>query len=264
MNMSHGLTDDPGRVERKREARTSAILDEAMAILAREGLDALTLGRLAKSLGYVPAALYRYFDSKDALLAALQRRAVGEIHEGLVEAERALDDDIGAARPTPSVAILTKLVGGARYYLDLPRTHPEAAFLVALLMGDPRPLLSDEESRKTAPLLLALIADVEAMFRTAEGEAGGRALSKGNSVERTLAFWAALSGALSLEKARRIAPALPSSVEVGRVAVRALLIGWGAPAGDVERAERLADSRPKKMTASAAAPTAAKSKKERS
>lgn len=263
MNVSHELTEEPGRVERKREARTSAILDEAMAILARDGLEALTLGHLAKSLGYVPAALYRYFDSKDSLLAAMQRRAITEIHGGLGEAERALDLAVEAAGAAPGVAILAKLLGGARYYLELPRTHPEAAFLVALLMGDPRPLLSDEESRQTAPLLLALIADVEAMFRTAEGDAGGRELSPGNSVERTLAFWAALSGALSLEKARRIAPALPSPADIGGVAVKALLVGWGATPGDVEQAEKIVDAKPKKVT-SKVAPSVAPPKKGRS
>ena len=224
----------PGRVEQKREARTSAILDEAMAILAAEGLEALTLGRLARALDYVPAALYRYFDSKDALLAALQRRAVTTIHRGLREAERANEEV--AAGASPGVAILAKLLGSARFYLGLPRTDPEAAFLVALLMGDPRPLLSDEESRRTAPLLLGLLGDVEAMFRTAEG---CDVLSKGDSVVRTLAFWAALSGALSLEKARRIAPALPSTEQIGGAAVKALLMGWGAASSDVERAARL-------------------------
>ncbi|MBS2014325.1 MAG: TetR/AcrR family transcriptional regulator [Deltaproteobacteria bacterium] len=234
------------RVEQKRVARTTAILDEAMAILSREGLEALTLGRLAKSLGYVPAALYRYFDSKDALLAALQRRAVVEIHEGLAEAERALVGSIEAARPTPEVAILARLVGAAQYYLDLPETNPQAAFLVALLMGDPRALLSTEESQRTAPLLLALLGEVDAMFREAEGPAGGRALATGASIERTLVFWASLSGALSLAKARRIAPELPSPALVGMAGVRALLVGWGAKPADVERAEALAAAKPKK------------------
>lgn len=222
----------PGRVEKKREARTTAILDQAMAILAAEGLDALTLGRLAKSLGYVPAALYRYFDSKDELLAALQRRAVVSIHEGLGEAERALA--VRLAGQPAGVAVLARILGGARFYLGLPGTQPESAFLVALLLGDPRPLLSDESSRRTAPLLFALIRDVEAMFR--EAEACG-ALARGDALERTLALWASLSGALSLEKARRIAPMLPSSARIGGAAVEGLLLGWGAPAADLTRAK---------------------------
>lgn len=233
----------PGRVEQKRDARASAILDEAMAVLAAEGLEALTLARLGKSLGVVPAALYRYFPSKDALLAALQRRAVGTIHAGLRAA--LVELDTLTVRTSPEVAILAKLLGAARFYLDLPRTEPQAFFLVAILVGDPRPLLSDDESRRTAPLLLALLRDVDEMFRLAEDRG---ALDKGESASRTLAFWALLQGALSLEKARRIAPSFMSAADVAASAVAAMLVGWGATAAHVKRAQRILDNGEKKAS----------------
>lgn len=236
MVMRHETSTAPSRVEQKRVARTEGILDEAMKILAAEGIDALTLGRLAKALDYVPAALYRYFDSKDALLAALQRRAVGEIHAGLRDAQATVEESL--RRSPPEVAALAALLTSARYYLELPRTNPNAYFLVAVLMGDPRPLLSDEESRRTAPLLVGLLTDVQTMFGVA---ADARALARGDDVMRTLAFWALLQGTLSLEKARRIAPALPTGVEVGAAAVAALLVGWGATPSVVKRAEQLAE-----------------------
>ena len=232
------MNHEPSRVERKRDARTSAILDEAMGILASEGLDALTLGRLARALDVVPAALYRYFDSKDALLAALQRRAVALIHERMREAHAALDERL--ERTTPDVAALAKLLGTAEFYLALPKTEPETFFLVALLVGDPRPLLSIEEGKRTAPLLLALLADVDALFRTAVDTL---AIAKGESFERTLAFWAVLQGALALQKARRIAPALPSADDVAIGAIGSMLTGWGADASAVRRAKRLLESK---------------------
>lgn len=225
---------ESGRVERKRDARTSAILDEAMRILTAEGLDALTLGRLARSLDVVPAALYRYFDSKDALLSALQRRAITRIHarmrDGLVLLERR------ARTLPPDVAILAKLLGVADLYLSLPRTEPQAQFLVALLLGDPRPLLSEDEGTRTAPLLLALLGDVDALFRQA---ADGKALARGDSFERTLAFWAILQGSLALEKVRRIAPTLPPSRVIAIDAVAVMLSGWGADASAIRRAQRV-------------------------
>lgn len=246
MNVVHEIAPqgEAGRVERKRDARAAAILDEAMAVLAAEGLEALTLARLGKSLGVVPAALYRYFPSKDALLAALQRRAIGVIHAGLRDAFS--DLDALASRASPEVATLAKLLGGARFYLDLPRTHPQAFFLVALLVGDPRPLVSDEEARRTAPLLLELLRDVDEVFRAAEGCG---ALDKGESASRTLAFWAQLQGALSLEKARRIAPSFLSATEVAMSAVAAMLVGWGASAAHVKRAERMLENGEKKARA---------------
>lgn len=221
------------RVERKRDARTSAILDEAMRILTVEGLDALTLGRLARTLDVVPAALYRYFDSKDALLAALQRRAVTVIHVRVREAVALVDGR--TRRLPPEAAILAKLLGVAELYLSLPRTAPEAHFLVALLLGDPRPLLSEEEGKRFAPLLLALLGDVEALFREASET---RALVKGESRERTLAFWAVLQGSLALSKVRRIAPSLPSPSAVAIDAIHGMFAGWGADAAALRRARR--------------------------
>jgi AcrR family transcriptional regulator len=61
------------RLQRKRELKIEAVLDAASAILERDGLDGMTLQRVAQSMGLVPAALYRYVGSKDGLLAALQR-----------------------------------------------------------------------------------------------------------------------------------------------------------------------------------------------
>ena len=219
---------EPSRVERKRDARTNAILDEAMRILSAEGIDALTLGRLARSLDVVPAALYRYFDSKDALLSALQRRAVALIHTRVREELLRL----------PKASSLARLFAVARVYLLLPRTEPETYFLVALLVGDPRPLLSKEEGQRTAPHLLALLGDVDALFREAE-ESG--LLDKGDSFQRTLAFWAVLQGTLALEKLRRIAPALPSAREVATDALAGMLAGWGADGANVRRARRVVE-----------------------
>lgn len=214
---------EPSRVERKRDARTSAILGEAMRILEAEGLDALTLGRLAKSLDVVPAALYRYFPSKDALLSALQRRAITLVHERMREALALIEQK--TARLAPDAASLTKVLGVAVLYLDLPRSEPQTHFLLAVLVGDPRPFLSPAEGRRTAPVLMALLSDVDALFREA---AETRALDAGDSFERTLTFWAILQGTLALEKARRIAPNLPDPRKIAGDAVAAILIGWGA------------------------------------
>jgi AcrR family transcriptional regulator len=219
VNMVHKT----GPVQRKRDARTSVILDEAMKILEVEGLDGLTLGRLAQSLGVVTTALYRYFPSKDAILAALQRRAVGLIHARVTDALVLIGQR--TERMPPDAAILTKMLGVAVLYLDLPRTEPQTHYLLAILVGDPRPLLSPAEGKRTAPVLLALLADVEALFEEAVER---RALAKGDSLERTLAFWALLQGTLALEKARRIAPSLPSPSRVATDAVAAMLVGWGA------------------------------------
>lgn len=50
------------------------ILDLAEVIMRREGVEKLSLRKLARQLHVTPMALYRYFESKEALLAALLDR----------------------------------------------------------------------------------------------------------------------------------------------------------------------------------------------
>jgi AcrR family transcriptional regulator len=52
------------------------ILDTAVLILRRDGVEGLTVRRLAAELGVTPMTLYRYFPSKDALLDAVADMAM--------------------------------------------------------------------------------------------------------------------------------------------------------------------------------------------
>lgn len=51
------------------------ILDAAAALVERDGLEAVSMRRLAQALDVWPMALYRYFEHKDDLLDALVARA---------------------------------------------------------------------------------------------------------------------------------------------------------------------------------------------
>ena len=209
MNVVHETSST--RVLKKRELRSEQILDEAMVVLAQEGIDALTLGRLARALGYVPAALYRYFDSKDALLAALQRRAIVTVGGAMNAALESVD--ARARDQHEAVASLAGVLEAAKVYVSLPETHPQAWFLVAVLLGGIR-------------------------ARFVRAVATG-ALDPGDATTRTLALWASLQGALTLEKARRIAPELPAAASVAHASVVAMLRGWGAEPTLLERAGAL-------------------------
>jgi AcrR family transcriptional regulator len=57
--------------ERARADLTRQIKDEARTQLARTGADGLSLRAVARELGMVSSALYRYFPSRDELLTAL-------------------------------------------------------------------------------------------------------------------------------------------------------------------------------------------------
>jgi AcrR family transcriptional regulator len=55
------------------------ILEAAGALMADEGVDAVRLERVARRAGCSRSSLYRYFDTKDALIIAVLRQRVDEM-----------------------------------------------------------------------------------------------------------------------------------------------------------------------------------------
>jgi len=67
-----------GGLERPRLSK-EAVVDQALAIADTDGLEALTIRRLATELGVTPMAFYWHFRNKEALLAGVAERLWGEI-----------------------------------------------------------------------------------------------------------------------------------------------------------------------------------------
>ena len=65
---------EPGGAGRQQRLSRDAILDRALAVADTEGLDAVSVRRLARELGVTPMALYWHFEGKEALLHALGDR----------------------------------------------------------------------------------------------------------------------------------------------------------------------------------------------
>ncbi|MGY6271738.1 TetR/AcrR family transcriptional regulator [Achromobacter denitrificans] len=61
----------PTRRRLPREARSRQLLDASWGLIAREGTDALTLGRLAEAAGVTKPVVYDHFGTRNGLLAAL-------------------------------------------------------------------------------------------------------------------------------------------------------------------------------------------------
>jgi len=78
-------TTEATDAERTRLSK-AVVIDRALAIGDAEGLDAVTIRRVANELGVTPMALYWHFRAKDQLLAGLADRIWGEI-----------DTDVGSA-----------------------------------------------------------------------------------------------------------------------------------------------------------------------
>ncbi len=221
---------------RQKDIKAEALVDAAMSLIAREGLEALTLARVAKELGLVTTAIYRYFSSKDTLLAALQRRAISTIHERFrrdlarwEERSKRMSDDTRA---------LAKIVATARFYVSLPDTSPEAFRLMSLMLADPRPLVDDASAIASIPVVAALIGDASTLFADAENV---RAIEPGMQLPRTAMFWATLHGLTQLAKLRRLAPESPTPLAVAEQSTVTLLRGMGASEAAIRRAMRAVD-----------------------
>lgn len=60
--------------ERRRRKVRDSIIDAAEAIFAEEGEAGLSMRRIAERIDYSPAALYKYFDSKEALFREIREQ----------------------------------------------------------------------------------------------------------------------------------------------------------------------------------------------
>jgi AcrR family transcriptional regulator len=69
----------PPRLSRDR------IVDAVLATLEREPEAALTIARIAREVGAVPAALYRHFESLDEILDSVLSRVLGRIESVVVD-----------------------------------------------------------------------------------------------------------------------------------------------------------------------------------
>ena len=75
----HAMSQATTTATRGERLSRERILDTALALVARDGLDALSMRRLATELDVWPMSLYRYFHDKDELLAALADAAAENI-----------------------------------------------------------------------------------------------------------------------------------------------------------------------------------------
>jgi AcrR family transcriptional regulator len=103
-------------------ARRDLILDQAAAIVLREGLAAATMERLARDCGISKGLVYNYFPTRDAVLAALLRREQADLR----------DRGMATALEAASFADLVRQT--TRVYLEQTRDRGP---LIAALTADP-------------------------------------------------------------------------------------------------------------------------------
>lgn len=115
-----------GARARARAEVTAAIKEAARRQLAAEGAAKLSLRAVARELGMVSSAVYRYFPSRDELLTAL----IIDAYDSLGEAAERARDGVSGAAPLERWTTVCEAVRGWAL------THPHE---YALIYGSPVP-----------------------------------------------------------------------------------------------------------------------------
>lgn len=228
VNMIHRTQNSlpDGRVERKRRSRKKTLIDQALAILEEGGWDALTLQAVADRADYAVAALYRYFPSKDALIAEMQMRVVSQIRDAVELARVRLTE----TPATPRARALATLAACVETYIGYAVAYPERYGLIGASLGDPRRILSDESA-------LRVLASVEPVFSIMTGAMKDAGIP-GDSRMRVWTIWATLNGILQIRKLARLSTPGGASEDLAASAVESLLAGFGVVRRDWVRARQ--------------------------
>jgi TetR/AcrR family tetracycline transcriptional repressor len=107
-------SEEPDDNEGRPRLSKRAVTDRALKLADADGLDALTIRKLAQDLGVTPMALYWHFRSKEDLLEGVAERVWGEI-----------DVNVDPSAPWPD-----QLAGLLKSLVSVLRAHPSAPRLV--------------------------------------------------------------------------------------------------------------------------------------
>jgi AcrR family transcriptional regulator len=141
--------------ERRREAETK-IVQAAFDIVARRGVDQLTLAEAGEEAGYSRALPAHYFENRENLLAAVAEHAVNNYRKRLSEQKVPSDDGVRS------------LLATIAFYLDDSRGWPKKlrAFHEVMNAGLRWPTIAEVVAR----LNQEWIDRIAAQIRTAQGQ----------------------------------------------------------------------------------------------
>lgn len=191
----------------------NALLDASLALVAEHGVEAFSLREAAREVGVSPAAAYRHFEDKDALLVALALDGFGKLAQGM---ERALSRVRG--EPGSKAYAVASMFAVGLAYVEFAVAHP-AHFRV---MFGP---WCHQEGKPPAPpgerdAYQILVATLDGLVASGAIPAQGRAGAE-------IAAWAGVHGLASLlvEGSLRLGKA--ERAQAMRILGRTLLVGLG-------------------------------------
>ncbi|MFI7343519.1 TetR/AcrR family transcriptional regulator [Streptomyces sp. NPDC050085] len=144
-----------GARARARQEVTAAIKDEARRQLAADGAAKLSLRAVARELGMVSSALYRYFPSRDELLTAL----IIDAYDSLGAAGEAADAAFREVGEEPTPAGRWVAVCQAVRAWALAHPHEYALIYGSPVPGYTAPMTTVPSASRIGLLLIAIVRD---------------------------------------------------------------------------------------------------------
>ncbi|MEZ5182433.1 MAG: helix-turn-helix domain-containing protein [Acidimicrobiales bacterium] len=225
---------DDGVRARNRRQRERAYLDAAMAIAVADGLDALTMARLAADVHAAVGSVYTYFPSKGALVAELQREAVERLTDSYHLVRDRSDVRLASWDDPRSVALARVAVFGA-FWIASGETHPHEAALLHGLVSVAKVYVPPEERHRVLPASLALLGEAGAVVVGASDSGAIRPVT--DPAGAVVRWAAALTGVLLTENLAQVPDYPVEPRALARELLHELLLGWGAEPARVERVE---------------------------
>ncbi|MFC4334402.1 TetR/AcrR family transcriptional regulator [Salininema proteolyticum] len=249
--MNSGTSEGASRRERLRAEFTADIKRVAREQLNEDGLHGVTLRGIARRLGVAPAGLYRYFDSLEALIEALNcdiyddliagaRREMEAAGEGRFERMRAWVMNYRAwAVGNPREFELTLYSGGATHspihtfhtHLRNPVEELSPAALKAMeharLCGGELGELWRERSEEFDPVPMPEMS--EALLEEVARTCGAFIVGEGVPAEMSYRFmsgWTRVFGLIAME-VHQMLPIRDEVDEFYRVELASILAGFG-------------------------------------
>lgn len=221
-----------GRRAQRRAFRRDEILRTALDLVTEGGIDAVTTTELARRTGAALGALYRFFPSKQAVIAALQVRALEQLGDDL---RADVNAAVARAADRPArVQALVPILTAADTFFAQPRLHPARFRLIDEILSKPAPVYSDEEAQLLEESVRPILAVVGQQVAAHEPTFGLRARE---ARALPLVLWGALHGVSHFIKRDRLALAgTPTSADVAGALVRTLLLGVGATEDELKAA----------------------------
>ncbi len=229
--------DDKRRV--RHDQRRQTYLGEAMKIVVEEGMEGLTIGRLASRMKASIGAVYRYFPSKESLIVSLQELAIADFQAFLTERLGQLEGRLGSEQSNGTRA-LARLMTAFQAYIDHAEVSPRSHRLVDTFLSFPDVILSAAEALSINQRLVAPLLEV---YKRLLGEAtAAGVLEPGDDLQRTHLAWACVHGLDHFRKRDRLNPPNLQLKVLLPLARGGLLRAFGAKPADILAAERIIEA----------------------